>query len=249
MNEMPLPRDHNRPPITEALADAYRSLKTEVEQIAERANKTPRKIATEDDLDAVGTLVKDVGALIRKVDDRRKTEKQPFLDGGREVDGFFATMTDRLDRIRQTFQKAADDHAREKAAAERRAREEEARRLREEEEQKRRDAEAAKRASTQERKIDEAERLAERAAEAEAAARASAADLTRMRTGSGTLATAATEWTFEITDYEAIPLDRLRPYFKREEVEKAIRSLVRTHKGASALPGVRVFEDVRARFR
>ncbi len=54
-------------------------------------------------------------------------------------------------------------------------------------------------------------------------------------------------WDFEITDYEKIPLDNLRPYFKRDDIEKALRFAVK--QGARQIPGVRVFQNTKATFR
>lgn len=251
--EAAAPIGHNAPPpLRDILAENHASLLREVEALADRANAAPRQINDDADFDTVGTLAKDAGALVRRVDGFRKTEKEPYLQAGREVDGFFGAMTDRLDRIKAAFQKIADDHMRAKAAEERRRREEEARKAREEEERQReiaRRAEEANRAKTAEKHDAKADALAEKAAIAEASAQASAADLTRTRTASGTLATARTEWAFEITDVDAIPLDKLRPYLPRAEIEKAIRAYVRFHKDAAPLAGVRIFEDVRASFR
>ena len=152
-------------------------------------------------------------------------------------------MSDRLDRIKKAFQKIADDYARAKANEERIKREEEAAKLRAEEERKRREIEDAKRLATKERKEIEAETIAAKAEEMEEAANATikelAADAIGMNVGA--------PWTFEITDFNAIPLDVLRPYFKREEIEKAIRQYIR--QGHRDLNGVSIYQDVKARFK
>ena len=242
---------HNNPPtLLEQLSEDYAQLRHEVEKIADRANTAPRAIKTDSDLDTVGNLIKDASALSRKADASRKAAKDPSLQAGRDVDTFFKQFSERLERIQSTFQKLADDHAKAKAAEARRKAEEEAKRLREEEERQReiaRRAEESNRAKTADKHEAKADEVAERAAEAEQAAQASAADLTRTRTASGTLATAQTEWAFEVIDFDAIPLNQLRPYFKREEVEKAVRAFMKT--GRRELAGVRFFEDVKARFR
>ncbi|KAA2237717.1 hypothetical protein [Salinarimonas soli] len=246
---------HNNPPPlghAEILAERHADVRRDVEAVAARATAAPRAIKTEADLDAIGTLVKDIGALVRRIDTRRTTEKAPHLQAGREVDAFFGVFTDRLEKIRETFQAIADDHARKKAAEERAAREAEARRAEAEAERQReiaRRAEEANRLKTAEKHDARAEVAADQAAQATAAAQAGAADLIRTRTASGTLATGRTEWTFEITDFAAIPLEVLRAYLPRAEIEKAIRAHVRVNKGAMPIPGVRIFEDVRASFR
>ncbi|ANH05174.1 hypothetical protein [Shinella sp. HZN7] len=88
------------------------------------------------------------------------------------MDAFFNPLIDRLDRIADTFEEISTAYQREKIAAERRARAAEAKELREAEEKKRAEAEAAKRETTAERKHDEADEIALRAAQAESKAKA-----------------------------------------------------------------------------
>lgn len=237
----------NKPPIAEVLVEQYAALSIEVEKIALRANNGPKAIKNDADLEKVADLVKATTQLNRRVDDARKTEKQPYLDAGRDVDAFFKSWADRLDRIKASFERIATDYQREKAARERREREEAAARIRAEEERKRKEADKAKREETANRKIDEADALAAKAAEVEASAEAAAADLVRMRTDSGTLATVRATMNFEITNWNDVDLAALRPYLKREDVEKAIRTAVKI--GITEIKGVRIYEDVKASFR
>lgn len=244
---------HNNPPsLREVLAENYSGLTGDVEAIASKADGAPKNVTSEADLTTVGDIVKDVRQLTKRVDLARVSEKEPYLQGGRDVDAFFKVLTERLDRITKTLEGRATEYQREKATEERRRREEEARRLREQEERQReiaRKAEEANRSKTAAKHEDKAEELATKAAEAEAATQVSAAELTRVRSMSGTVATARTEWAFEITDYNEIPLEVLRPYLARADVEKAIRTFVRVNKNSVALTGVRIFEDVKASFR
>lgn len=240
---------HNRPPIEEVLAEQYRELGTEIEAIADRANKTSRKIEKDDDLGPIGDLVVDASKLAKKIEAARKFEKEPHDAAGKAVQAYFLPLKERVERIADTFEEAATAYQREKAAAARRAAEEEARKLREAEEKKRQEAEAAKRQATADKKLDQAAELADKAEEAEAKAASSNAELTKVRTDSGVTAGTKTVWNFQITDYDAIPLDKLRPFFRREDVEKAIRSMVGIQKGATKLEGVRVFEDIKSTFR
>lgn len=250
----PLPADigHNRAPISDVLAEQYSDLAARVEAIATRANLAPKAIATDTDLNTIGALIRDTRELSGETDKKRESEKRPYLQAGRDVDAFFKVFTDRLDRISTVFKKIADDHARAVAAEARRRAEDEARKAREEADRQAeiaRRAEEANRLKTAEKHEAKAEAAEQRAEQAEAVAASSAADLVRSRTDSGILSTARTEWAFEITDYDAIPLDKLRPYLKREHVEQAIRAFVKLQKQAAALPGVRVFEDVKSSFR
>jgi len=247
-----LSRYHNQPPLLERLAADYAALSGCIDAIAARANGAPRKITTDADLDVVGAIVVDASALVRKAEAHRKDEKDEFLRSGRDVDAFFKNFIDRIDRIKQAFQAIADIYQREKVAEARRLAEEVARKARDEEERQReiaRRADEANRAKTADKHGAKADEAAAIADEAEALAASSAADLTRTRTASGTLATAKTEWAFEITDYEVVPLDKLRPYLKRDAVESAIRALVKVHQDKSPMTGVRIFQDIKASFR
>ena len=198
----------------------------------------------------IGALIRDTRALTRKTDDRRKIEKEPHLIAGRQVDAFFSTLTDRLDRITATFQKIADDHARKAAAEARTKAEAEARKAREEEARQRDIAERAQEANrvkTADKAAIKADDAAERAQEADKAASASAADLTRTRTASGVLSTARTEWKGKIVDYAKVDLEALRPYIKREALDAALAQAVRN--GVRAIGGTEIAEDVKASFR
>lgn len=243
---------HNRPPLVEVLAEKHADLAAKVEGIADRANKAPRIVTSDEDLAIIGTLIVDARNLFKTADKEREAEKEPFLRGGREVDAFFKVHTDRLNRIGEAFRKLADTWTRQKAEDERRRLAAEAEKARQEAArqteiaQRAAEANRTKTAEKHEAKAEDAQRAADEAA---AAAASPAADHVRQRMDTGILATAKTEWAFEITDYDAIPLEKLRPYLKREHVEQAIRSLVKIQKNATPLPGVRIFEDVKSSFR
>lgn len=249
MTESEFPRTHNKPPLSEYLPEQYGPLFNEMDEIADKANKFPKKVTNEEELGNVADLVKSVKALAKKADTARVEEKRPHLEAGRTIDNFFSEITDRTARIEKVFTGIASDYQREKLAAERRAAEEEARKLREEAERKRREAEEATRSATAARKTDEAEILDEKAEDAAAQAEKSAADLDKFRTASGTKVSAKSEWDFKITDYSAIPLDKLRMQIPRSEVEAALKKYVKENQDNAPLPGVTFFESVKAKFR
>lgn len=244
---------HNRPPSqAEILAENYAHFAKEIEGIAERANAAPKAVRNDDDLDAVGVIVKDAKVMTKRVDNARTTEKEPHLKAGREIDSFFKAMTERLSRIATVLEDRATEYQRAKAAAARRKAEEEARKLREKEEAARRKAEeaaAAGKADVAARSEAKAEALADRIDAAEQAAQASAADLARSRGASGTVATARTVQKVRITDYAALNLGPLGPYLDREAVQKAANGWLRVTKGKESLPGLEVYDDVKASFR
>lgn len=244
------PPGHNKPPLAEVLKDSTQALTADIEALAQRANTTPRKVVTQADLEKIGRLVLDARALNGRIETTRQTEKAPFLEGGRTVDGFFAILSERVERIASTFQAVADDFQRARIAEARRKAEEDAQKARDE--QKRQadlaaKAAAANRPKTAEKHEARADAAAERATAVEFVSIAKPADIARTRTASGLLATAKGTWVFEITDYDGIALDKLRPYLKREHIEAAIRLAVR--QGVREIGGVHIFQDTKADFR
>ncbi len=202
----------------------------------------------------------DARALGRTVESTRTDAKEPHLAAGREVDSFFESTfgqtvkkppSGRLGRILSAFQKVSDDHAAEQvakaraeaAAAAERARKEEAARI-----EAARKAEEAGRIKNAGAHAAKAEEAATRAAEAEAQAQASAASLVRTTIDTGLTSSAQEKWEFiEITDFQAVPLDLLRPYLKRDAVEAAIRFAVR--QGITTIAGARIEQTVKATYR
>ncbi len=251
--QAPAPKGHNQPPpLKEILAENYATLAAEVDAIAARANGAPKKVANDDDLDAVGVIVKDVKALAKRADNSRTTEKEPHLTAGREIDAFFKTMTERLDRIASTLGERATAYQRAKAEEARRAAEELARKEREREAEARRkaaEAEEAGKASAAGRHEGRAEAAAARAEGAEAEALASAAELTRRRGASGTIAGAKSVQKVRIVDIAKLNLGPLGPYIDREAIQKAANAWLRVSKGTEQMPGLEVYDDVTATFR
>jgi len=122
------------------------------------------------------------------------------------------------------------------------------------EETRRAAAAAAQRAEEEERRVDAAvataaaNRHADEARKAEIAAAAKPADLGRTRTDAG-LATLQSFADFEVEDWDAVSLVRLRPFLKQEHIEMAIRAFVKTHGTTQTLPGVRIFTNTRSTVR
>jgi hypothetical protein len=250
----PAPMGHNNPPeitIRERLEEVYSAELAKVQPLAEKANAAPQEIASDEQLLAVGEIVIAARDMSRSFDTLRETEKRPFLTAGRDVDAYFKTPIERLKKISDVLTKRADAWQRKKAEAERRARAEAERKAREEEEAARKAAEAAQDSWDDDEAQAQADRAAEAAARAEeiAAAPVSTADATRIRSDSGTLATTKTELTFEVEDYAAVDLVKLRPYFSPAEIDKAVRAYLKIAKGSARLAGVRFYEKETAQFR
>jgi hypothetical protein len=241
------PAAHHRRPALGAHAETLK----EVDAVADRANSLPKKITDEVALGRLGAVVKDARALAGRLEKLRKDEVEPHLAAQRETNGFFGTFAERLKRIGDALSTKATDYQQEVEAAKRRELAERARKLREEEDAARAKAQAAaeaNRPAAVAKHEDKADLAAERAARAEQESGASAADLTRVRTG-GVVATTRTTWDFEITDANLIPLAMLRPYIPRADLEKALRAFVKNNQDTVQLAGVRIFQSSKVAFR
>jgi Tfp pilus assembly protein FimV len=133
------------------------------------------------------------------------------------------------------------------ADAVRRLAEAQAKAAREEEARRTQAALEAKRADHVFNHAGKADEARARAEAAEAEAERPAKEITRTVTPSGLTAGAREEWTFEIDVYDEIPLAALRPYFKRDAVEAAIRLAVK--QGVRELQGVTIKKGLKATFR
>lgn len=224
-----------------SLADRFAALTARTAELRASFDKVPPNI--EDD--ATQAKVGDLGKLIIKASkaakDAHKAEKEPHLEAGRQVDAFFlAGMVKPLDELKGDLERRSTAYLRRKEAAERARREAEERAAREAAEA------AAAQAKTEDDLTDAIakEDAAERAAEA---ASAPVADLVRTHGAMGSVTTARKEWFAEIEDFDAIPLDNLRAFIGRDEIQRAVKAYVRA--GGRSLRGVRIYEDIKAGFR
>lgn len=240
----------NKAPLPTVLEADFAELRAEVEAAVERAKAMPQAIRNEQDLADVGGCIDMLRRLEKRVDGTRMDEGRPLLDAQRGINDYFKTLAGHLTSAASGLQRTADEHARQKAAEERARREREAAEARRKAEEERQKAEAARTDAAAAKAEGRAEALDARAERAEQAATASAADLVRTRVG-GVTASAKTVWEFRIVDRAALvaSMGPLGPFIDAASVEKAIRSVVRVQKDATAIPGVEVFDDVKSTFR
>lgn len=254
MAEAALALSNNPPPdadpLRERLASDHAALLRRAEELIAALARVPAEIDAET-AGRASDFVKQVAANVKDLDKIRVAEKEPYLQGGRTVDGFFKAVMDKLDKVKREVEGRLQKHLRAVAEAERRRREEEERRAREEAEAARRAAEeaAAKLQSEQDLSEAVAKEEAARLAQAEAArkaqyADAKPADLARTRSDYGSLATLRTEWVGEIVDRDALDLDPLRPHLPQDSLEKALRSYVKA--GGRVLRGAKIYESSKA---
>ena len=239
--------------IYERLADTYASLIARRDELLAGVARVPAEIG-DDNVSKIIDFVKQIKAAGTKATEAFKTEKNPFLEGGRAVDGYFKRITEPLSDGVVALNKKLTVYQVAKEAAERRVREaaEQAARVEAARLQKiADDAAAALRAEAD--KMREAQNLdaaVEREAEAQRAeaaallasreAQAKVADLSRTRGDMGGVSSLRTEWRGEIISRADLDLEALRDHIPADALDQAIRSFVKA--GARNLTGARIYE-------
>ncbi len=230
------------------LAEKHLDLVARTDQLIAATDRAPAEIADEDTARKISDFIKQLMAAHKNAEAARVAEKEPHLEAGRVVDGWFKRLTDPLATGKKMIEGRLTIYQRKKAEAERRTREEAERQAREAAEAAARAqaaAEAAMRSETDLQAALAAEATAKQAAaDAESAAKAAAAkpaELSRSRGDYGAVASLRTFWDFADLDREAIDLDALRPYLATAAVEQAVRGAIKA--GVRSIRGVRIFEN------
>ena len=241
----------NQPPLADALRQDHADLIQRRDDLIAAFDRTPESVDDEETAGKVQDFVKQIDAAVKRSEALRKDRKEPYLEGGRQVDGFFKGVSDPLAKASKSLKDRITVFLRRKADAERRAREEAERKAREEAE--RAAKEAAERAEALANETDLAEAIeaedeaiaaAEAARKAEKEAAAKAADLSRTRGEYGAVGSLRTTWAFEVLDIHELDLEAIRAHLPIQAVEQAIRSFVKA--GGRELKGVRIFEETNA---
>lgn len=198
---------HNNPPspiemLQQQLAEAETPLIARKHQLLDSAARAPEIITDDETAGKVGDLIKLITAAIKAAETARTSAKEPHLEAGRAVDGFYKTMLlDPLDRAKRTVQGRLSIFLEQKAIAARRAAEEEAARQREEAERLAAEAEA----KADDAKLDEAVVAEAKAIEAAELAEAKPAALSQTRGDYGSVSGLRTTWEFDVADFALIP--------------------------------------------
>jgi hypothetical protein len=258
----------NNPPseaeiISQRLRDEHEPLLAEARGLIERAKALPERIESDEQAGELGDYIKEVNASRKKLESTRVKEKQPHLDAGKTIDGFFKTPDEYLDKAKRRAQMPLDTYLKEQAEAERQRRiaEAEAQRI----EAQRLAKEAYERA--------EAERLAREAAEAankpaptapsqaeqvfvqaqvaeqkaatmEQKAEARPAQLASARGFGGSRTSLRTVWRGSIVDRRSLDIATLFPYISDEALQKALNAYVQA--GGRTLAGAIIKEESEA---
>lgn len=248
----------NKPPATAViLAEKYASLLAAIEPLAELADDLPDEFSTPEHAAAVADIMKDARKALKELDEARDKEGRPHLEAKREIDEWFSAKMLRLKQpkkggapgIMDILQGRADTYER-KVDARARLEAETARiKAREEAQRQARLADEARHPTTAQVHAEAAGAATVQAQRAAATAVAPSADLTRVRSEGGSVASASNPLTFSVQNYAAVDLGALQPYLKHEWIDQAIRAWIKVNGETGELGGVRVFREVRATFR
>ena len=249
---------HNQPEneaqaIREDLEERHRDILKRASDLLDASTRAP-DVVDGDNAGAVGDFIKQITECRKALEGSRVASKEPYLAGGRTVDGFFKAVTTKLDGAKKMIQGRLTKHLREVEAAERKRREEEARQAREEAERAAKEAAEREAAMQEDTDLDaalDAEKAAEQA-KADAAKRAQeaeakAAELSRVRGDFGSVGSLKTQWVFEVTDRDKLDLETLRPFIPADALDKAGRAFVRS--GGRKLAGAAIYQDTVAAVR
>lgn len=245
---------HNKPPAIslDHLATDFQGFVDSIEAVAKEAGEMPKRVESDEDDQKVSTVVAAARVIAKKVEAARVMEKEPYLAAERGVDGFFKPLQQRLDRIMVVLSERVTAYKRAKDERERQARraaEIEARRAAEEARLAAEQAAAAGRTDDAMAELTDAIKSEGEADDHKQAAGAKSADLTRTRAEGGTMSTLRGRWTFELLDYDVLPLEQLRPFFDQKAIESALQKMATVQKDRAKLEGVRFFEEKKALIR
>jgi len=234
--------------IRQNLAEKHAPLVDRTNELLEATERAPDEIQDEDTARKVADFIKQLMAGHKNAEAARVVEKEPHLEAGRIIDGWFKKLTDPLAAGKKQIEGRLTAYQRKKVDEERRIREEQDRLAREAARKAAEEAAAREAAMQTEADVqaaiaaaDAAEQAAVDALAAQRAADAKAAELSRTRGDFGAVASLRTFWDFSDFDRDKIDLNALRPYLAVADIEKALRGFIKA--GGRQITGARIFEN------
>jgi hypothetical protein len=240
---------HNAPPslieeLRAQLAIEAAPLVKRRDELLAGADRAPAEVTTEDAAGKTGDLIKLLTACHKAAETLRVGAKEPHLEAGRAVDGFFGKITKPLADAKSALEFRLNVYLGRKAQEGRRKAEEEARVARAQAQLLEAEAlarELAAKPSAPAAPILEAAVAQEaKAIAAEAVAAAKPAELSRTRGDYGSMASLRTVWVGEITDRKTLDLEKLRQHLPLDGLERAVNAFVKA--GGRDLPGAKIYE-------
>lgn len=221
---------HNRPEpasVADWLAVEYSLQEEDAQKQLSLARSLPEVVEDDDDLAKYTVVITGIRTVIKNGEAARVKEKDPYLKTERAIDAFFKGIETRLAKAAGVLERRVHEHQMRKLAEERRRREQEAA-------EREREADEARKKMERARSIEKvAEREIEahladmRAQQADAMTQAKPADMVRTRVEGGPLVTASRVPFVDVTDYDKLDLEKLRPYIARDALMRAVRAWAR----------------------
>ena len=225
--------------------DLVDALAAKAGKIADAAGawKEAGKIESEEQAQKANDFLSGARQIFNEIEERRKAEKQPFLEAGREIDAAFNRVKETVERAATLVKPLVEAFLRDQEAKERALRAEQERKARAEA----KDAERARRQAEERSDVlgqQEAEERAEVARGAEAEAQQAQSAKLESATGGGKRTALRTYRSAQITDINQAMLHyRARPELS-DTLLRLARADIRAAKGkAITLPGFAITEE------
>ena len=234
---------HNKGPVFNVLV--VDALAIEAGEIADAASEWAKvEIATETKAGELKDFLDTARAKLKEIEDRRKAEKQPILDAGRDVDTAFGKVRDIIERAGKLAKGPLETYLKEQqriADERRRAEQEAARKAAEEAERERLIAERNRNAAA----IIEAEEKAKAAANAAKASEGPARATVSSATGTGANRTGLRTYrSARITNINQAMLHYRSHADLAECITRIANADIRAAKGAKiTIPGIDIIEE------
>lgn len=232
------------------LGDENADLIRRCDELVAAAERAPKECNDDQTSSKLSDFIKQIDACAKMAERRRVDTKEPALAATRAIDGYFKPISEKLVKLRAGVLRPLEAYLQRKAAEEQRRRNEEA--ARSVAEAKKAEQVAVQSIGTAPRatvdtNFDAAAQATQVAEDAAAAAAAKPADMGRTRGDYGSVATLRQSWDFEVSNYDVVPLEVLRPFLGQDAIDKAIRAFIRA--GNRELAGVKIFQRTDATIR
>ncbi|KKL03565.1 hypothetical protein LCGC14_2624880 [marine sediment metagenome] len=107
-------------PLQDRLAEDHADLISRRDELLASAERTPATVDDEEMNKRFATLAKLLAALVKKTETTRVGEKEFFLAGGRQVDGWFKQITDPVKKAKTSLETRQTEWQRKVAAGRKR---------------------------------------------------------------------------------------------------------------------------------
>lgn len=242
MTAQPAPIGHNNPPtIEEELRDRASELLDRTQKLVDAADRIPAELDAES-APKVTDFIKQVTTCAKAVEDKRKAEKEPFVEGGKRVDVFFKTHATDLDIAKAKASKPLLAYQTKVQEEERQRRLEQERIAREESDRKAEEARKLANAGLEEQASVELNKALrdEKKADRLASSVQTGVGLGVTKSESGASASTRKRTVIEIVDRNAINYGLLGAHFTADAIQSALNSFVKA--GGAEMPGVKIYE-------